>query len=344
VNTPATETQSSTLLYLNKTDVQQLSGDSARLYVDAVTHALSLHAQRDFVQPLKPYLRWHGPAGHIADRIIAMPAYIGGETPVAGIKWIGSKHDNPARHNRARASAVIVLNDPETHYPVAIMEGSIISAMRTAAVTTVAAQHLARANFAQVSCIGCGPIGHMQLVTLLEYFPAVAQVTLYDLQPSQSASLAATLGERFPSVRFTMAASAEQAVRAGEVLITATVADKPYIPFSWLRPGAFVSNVSIMDVEPEVFCKADKVVVDDWDQCNREKKVIHQLVQAGQFSREQLHAELGEIVIGARPGRESETEIILLNPMGMAVEDVACAQALYHYAARVGIGTILSLD
>lgn len=344
MNTPATETQPATLLYLNKSDVQRASGGSARVYVDAVAHALALHARRDFVQPLKPYLRWHGPAGHIADRIIAMPAYLGGTTPVAGIKWIGSKHDNPARHNRARASAVIVLNDPATHYPVAIMEGSVISGMRTAAVTTVAARHLARAGFEHVACIGCGPIAEMQLQTLLEYFPGVARVLLFDLQPAQAERLGTRLAAQFPATRFESAPSAEAAVRAGDVVITCTVADRPYIPFSWLRPGTFVSNISIMDVEPEVFLKADKVVVDDWDQCNREKKVIHQLVQAGQFSREQLHAELGEIVIGSRPGRETDTEIILLNPMGMAVEDVACAQALYRHAIDAGIGTTLSLD
>ena len=107
--------------------------------------AFALHARRETVQPLKPYLRWR-PDGHIADRIIAMPAYVGGDRPVAGLKWIGSKHDNPARAGLERASALIVLNDPDTHYPVAVMEGALISAARTAAVTAVAARHLALAG------------------------------------------------------------------------------------------------------------------------------------------------------------------------------------------------------
>jgi ornithine cyclodeaminase len=92
-----------------------------------------------------------------------------------------------------------------------------------------------------------------------------------------------------------------------------------------------------------VFLRADKVVVDDWDQSNREKKVINQLVTEGLFSREMLHAELGEIVSGDRPGRERDDEIILLNPMGMAIEDVACAQALYQQALTLNCGTWLEL-
>jgi ornithine cyclodeaminase len=85
------------------------------------------------------------------------------------------------------------------------------------------------------------------------------------------------------------------------------------------------------------------VVVDDWDQSNREKKIINQLVLEGRFSRERLHAELGEIVIGARSGRENDNEIILLNPMGMAIDDLICASYFYRLAHERGIGTRLPL-
>jgi ornithine cyclodeaminase len=98
-----------------------------------------------------------------------------------------------------------------------------------------------------------------------------------------------------------------------------------------------------MDVHKEVFLQVDKVVVDDWNQCNREKKIIHQLTTEGRFSREQLHAELGEIVSGKRAGRETNDEIILLNPIGIAIEDVACAQRVYLQAQKKQIGTWLSL-
>jgi ornithine cyclodeaminase len=336
--------QPPTILYLNKSDIIKLGGNFSNLYIEAVSHALTLHARGEIVQPLKPYLRWRGNEGHIADRIIAMPAYLGGESSVAGLKWVGSKHDNPSVHGLERASALIVLNDTETHYPIAIMEGSLISGMRTAAVTSVAARYLARTGFCHVTSIGCGPIARMQLLTLLEQFPSITTIHLFDLNPFAAKNLVEALHQRFPDVKCQITTTAEEAVRSGEVVITCTITDKPYIPYEWLQKGTFVSNVSIMDIHKEVFLKADKVVVDDWDQSNREKKVINQLVLEGHFSREQLYAELGEIVIGHKLGRESDEEIILLNPMGMAIEDIACAQLIYQKALAAKIGTNLSLN
>lgn len=333
--------QASELLYLSRADVVAAAGEGSDVFVDAVSDAFALHARGAVTQPLKPYLRWR-PHGHIADRIIAMPAYVGGDQPMAGLKWIGSKHDNPDRAGLERASALIVLNDPDTHHPVAVMEGALISAARTAAVTAVAARHLARPGFTTLTCVGCGPIGARHVFTLLEQFPALSSVWLYDLKESAAVALSQRVSAAHPKVDVRIAADAESAVRAGEVIVTATVADRPWLPAAWLPPGSLLANVSIMDAAKDVFLSADKVVVDDWEQCNREGKVIHQLTTEGSFSRERLHAELGEVIIGARPGRESDEEVILLNPMGMAVIDVACAKAVYYRARRAKIGTWLS--
>jgi len=221
------------------------------------------------------------------------------------------------------------------------MEGALISAARTAAVTAVAARHLASSRFQTLTCVGCGPIGTQHVFTLLEHFPSVATVWLYDLKESASVTLTKGVTAHYSKVDVRIAADAESAVRAGDVVVTATIADQPWLPAAWLRPGSLLSNVSIMDAAKDVFLSADKVVVDDWDQCNREGKVLHQLTSEGSFSREQLHAELGEIVIGDRPGRESNDEVILLNPMGMAGFDVACAKAIYYRARQAKIGTWL---
>lgn len=331
------------IVYLSRSDIIHLGGSTSHLYVEAIRHGLALHAQADFAQPLKPYLRWRGAEGHIADRIIAMPAYIGGTAPIAGLKWIGSKHDNPLQRGIARASALIILNDAETHYPIAILEGGLISSMRTAAVTAVAASYLARPNFQTISCIGCGPIGRTQIITLLEQFPSIEQLFLYDIRHDAAQTLAEELGQYAPQNQIHVMSSPRAAVEAGAVVMTCTTTGTAYIPFEWIQKGCFISNVSLMDFFKDVYTQVDKVVVDDWTQSNREKKVIHHLVLEGRFSREQLHAELGEIVIGRRPGRESPDEIILLNPMGMAIEDIACAVALYERAVALGVGTTLSL-
>ena len=331
------------LLYLNRTDVAQAGGDHSGVYVAALSEALTAHAKQDFVQPLKPYLRAQGKEGHIADRIIAMPSHIGGQDPVSGIKWIGSKHDNPAKRQLERASGVIILNDPETNYPIAVMEASLISSMRTAAVSVIAAQHLAKEGFTDLTIIGCGLIGDRQLQSMLEQFDHIQQVYVYDQFPEASDKFVSKWAAAYPDVNFVQASTAREAVEHAEVLITCTVTDQPYIEYEWLQKGVFISNISIMDIQKEVFVQADKVIVDDWSQANREKKTLNQLVLEGRFSEDALHAELGQLLTGDKPGREHDDEIILLNPMGMAIEDISSAYHIYKRAQQQQIGTTLNL-
>jgi 2,3-diaminopropionate biosynthesis protein SbnB len=337
---PPGEPTAGDILYLNRRDVRAAMGSSIRGYVEALRAALALHAEGKTAQPLKPYLRWRR-RGHIADRIIAMPGYVGGTHPMAGIKWIGSKHDNPTERGIPRASAVIVLNDPETHYPVAMLEGGEISGMRTAGVTVLACEYLARPGFRAVSLVGCGFIGRLHALGLLECFPLIEQLLLYDHDRRAASALADELEREGLTV--TVCATAEEAVCRGEVVVPCTVTAKPYIELDWLMPGVFVSNISIMDVKPDVYLGVNKLIVDDWEQANRERKTINQLVLAGRLKQSDLHAELGDVVRGHRPGRTDPDERILLNPMGMAIEDVACAAAVYRTAREQGTGTWLTL-
>lgn len=330
------------LIYLNKQDIINVGGYKSEIYVQAIKQALALHSEKNFSQPLKPYLKTNKKDEHIADRIIAMPAYLG-EPSISGIKWIGSKFSNPTKKNMERASALIILNDPETNFPIAILEGSVISAMRTAAVTVVATEYLAKKGFQHLSVIGCGLIAKMQINSLLEQFDHIKNVHLFDLDLQKAEMFGKEMQQRFSHVVFQIHQSAQSAVENAEVLVTCTVTDQPYIKAEWIQKGTFVSNISIMDIEKEAFLRADKVVVDDWDQSNREKKIINQLVLEGKFSKEMLHAELGDIITNKKAGRETDEEIIILNPMGMAIEDISCAYEIYKKARQEKIGTTLSL-
>ncbi|HYZ08463.1 MAG TPA: 2,3-diaminopropionate biosynthesis protein SbnB [Pseudonocardiaceae bacterium] len=259
------------ILYLSRGDVAAAGGGHSDLYVQALRHALVSHAKGEVVQPLKPYLRAHGEQGHIADRIIAMPAHLA-DPGVSGIKWIGSRHDNPTRVGLPRASGVIVLNDPQTNYPIGILEASLISAWRTAAVTCIAAAHLARKDFTHIALVGCGVIGRTHVSALLQQFGHIGTVHLYDVNHDTAQRLAHDVTTEHPAVATRVADSAEDAVRAGDLVAACTVTDRPYISFSWLGSGAFLSNVSIMDVHQDVFLHADKVVVDDWEQSNAKRR------------------------------------------------------------------------
>ncbi|MFA2567614.1 2,3-diaminopropionate biosynthesis protein SbnB [Bacillus wiedmannii] len=330
------------ILYLSRADVHKLEENSSDIYIKGVERALTLHSRKDFSQPLKPYLKTNKKDEHIADRIIAMPAHLG-EPSISGIKWIGSKHDNPSLRNMERASALIVLNDPQTNFPIAILEGSSISAMRTAAVSVVATRHLANKDFRNLSIVGCGLIAKMHVMSMLENFKGIKNVVLYDVESYKAQELMKKFQSKYKNVSFRVADKVQDAVEKAEVLVTCTVTNKPYIKAEWIQKGTFISNVSIMDLESELFIQADKVIVDDWDQANREKKVINQLVLEGKFSKEMLHAELGDIITGLKAGREHKDELIILNPMGMAIEDISCAYEIYENALKNNIGKYLNL-
>lgn len=329
--------------FLSGADVAGVAGERLEPWVDAVARALRLHGRGQTVQPLKPYVRRNDVPGHVADRIIAMPAFIGGDDPVAGIKWVGSNHRNPVERGLPRASAVVVLNDPETNYPVAILDGTEISAMRTAAVTLLATRELAADRTGTLGCLGCGHIARRQLWFLLAGEDERRHVRLFDLRREAAEGLARDLRSTFGDADVEVHDDPRPVVEQSSVVVTATVAEEPYVPATWVRPGTLVNNVSIMDLEPDAFLKADKVVVDDWDQANREGKALHRLSEQGLFSFEDLHAELPDVLLGRRPGRERSDEVIVFNPMGMAIEDVACARAIHEAAVKAGIGTMLPL-
>ncbi|MGV3019809.1 hypothetical protein ACERGC_11335, partial [Streptococcus thoraltensis] len=170
------------------------------------------------------------------------------------------------------------------------MEASLISSMRTAAVSVIAAKHLAKIGFKDLTNIGCALIGDKQLQSMLEQSDHLERVFVYDQFSEACARFVDRCQQQRPEINFISTETAKEAVPNGEVVITCTVTDQPYIEYDWLQKGAFISNISIMDVHKEVFIKADKVVVDDWSQCNREKKTINQLVLEGKFSKEALHA------------------------------------------------------
>jgi N-[(2S)-2-amino-2-carboxyethyl]-L-glutamate dehydrogenase len=328
------------LLYLTRNDIEGAVGSSFGSFIDTVTEALIAHSRGATCQPLKPYLRPPG-SENPYDRLIAMPAYVDGESPAIGLKWIGSKQLVPGSRQRERASALIVLNDPETHRPTAIMEGGLISGRRTAAVTVAAARHLARSDAEAVAIVGCGFIGSLHAYALAEDFPAAATIYLYDSDPDAMTKLLLELRERGVDVR--SCSSAEEAVKSAPIVAACTVASTPTIQDGWLAEGSFLCNVSLVDATPQVYLRTDKFIVDDWEQSNRPGKIVNDLVSSGQFSRTDLHAELGDVLDGSCEGRSGSRERIVLNPMGLAVEDVACGAFVYRRALERGLGRWLPL-
>src|SRR5262249_6952750 len=205
-----------------------------------------------------------------------------------------------------------------------------LSARRTAAVVVLSCECFAPPKPWRVAVLGAGPIARAVIEALGDAHPP-CEFCVYDLRLERARQLAAELSQT-RGLHATAAADPQSCLAGAQILVTATTASKPYVQREWLRDCRVVVALSFEDCVPEVMLSAQKVVVDDFDQCCREEKPLHRLVQAGKFGRERIHAHLGQVLAGSRPGREHQEELVYVNPMGMAIEDVAVAALTYQAA------------
>ncbi|MFI7677444.1 ornithine cyclodeaminase family protein [Actinophytocola sp. NPDC049390] len=312
--------------------------------VDRIRDVLALHAKGETVLPDEAYLPWTGPDGS-ACRSLNMPGIVQGGvagTDIAGTKIINASLGNPDR-GLPRAAGLVVLFDPLTARPRSLLDGTAISALRTAAVSVCAIEQLASAT-GVVALVGCGALAAAHLNLMLTRLPDVTEVRLFDRVPERAAALGASVGRDVRVVR-----SAEEAVRGADIVVPVTTTTEGYLPMSWLAPGAVVVNVSLDDVLPDVVHGAGLVVVDDWGLVAADdRRLLGRMLRGGEIygpheqapavPARRIDAELGEILIGAHPGRAARDDVVLVNPFGMAIADLAIAGAVERKVRQEGGG------
>ena len=329
-------------LYLQQEDVIACGGLDMPEVIAALEKAYALHEQGQCIEAEAPLISWNGPQGR---RILAHPAWVGGEINMAGIKWIPSNPENPRKRGMPRASAIIILNDPETGYPLAVMDGTIVSAARTGAATGVGAKYLARRDSEKVAIIGAGPISRPQIMALHVVLPALKEVSIFDLDSGRAQKLADEMQRLYNRTNFTVAPSAEASVRGADVVVTVTSGvslDRAYLEASWLKEGVLVSTVAANDSKIEVVVQADKLVLTNMEELDNPIWLAGLAVDKGLRSREEF-ASMGSIIIGQNPGRRNDRERIFYNPGGMGIEDVVAAYRVYRNAQDRGMGIELEL-
>lgn len=311
-----------------------------------------LHARGQTLLPDEAYLSWENTVGEQV-RSLNMPAYVKGHRRSAGTKIINGNIANPGR-GLPRASGLTLLFDDLSARVLCVMESAYISSLRTASVSVLAAMMLQGTPIEIVAVIGAGVIAQRNIELLLKYIPTLQTIFLYDLLSERAASLHRELAEQLEqrAVKLKITDSAEQAIRPAQVIIAATTVTEGYIPYAWLRAGAIVINLSLDDVLPEVVVKAHLVVVDDWSLVQHDqRRLLGRMYRQGQIAgpdeapseggRRRIDAQLGEIVIGTKPGRQGIEDIILVNPFGLAIEDIALAAQVYQIAQERNLGYIL---
>jgi len=329
------------VLWLCQEDVIAAGGLDMATIVGDVEEVFRLYAVRDYALPKKVSLEWGDdpPPGEQRNHVNLMPGYIGGRFNVAGLKAIASFPRNPFRHNLPRASALIVLHDVEVGLPLVVMDGTLISAMRTGAVSGVGAKYLAREDVTTVGLIGAGVQSRTQLMALRVTRPSIQQATVFDIRRDRSEAFVAEMSERL-GLDIHVAASAEEVARGAEILVTATTnIAEPIVRHGWLAPGSFYAHVSGYECEYDVIRHANKVLVDDWDLVKaRMYSTVAYMWRDGEFADDDLYAEFGEVVGGQKPGRENDQEVIIFSPIGLALHDVAVASRIYQTAVAKEMG------
>jgi ornithine cyclodeaminase/alanine dehydrogenase len=320
------------LLYLSQSDVVA-TGLTMGEIIDLLETAFQERGQGRVEMPPKPGIH----PGEGDNFIHAMPAYIPAMDS-AGIKWVSGFPDNHQR-GLPYITGLLILNDPETGLPIAVMDCVWITAMRTAAATAVAARQLARPESSVLGVLGCGVQGRTNTEALDVLFP-LEKVMAYDVDPKAVADFAADVSSRF-DLEVVPVETPQEAVTGCDMVVTAgPILKVPHatIQAGWLDQGAFASLVDFDSYwHPDALQEADKFCTDDVPQLEHYRSI-------GYFQGiPPIYADLGELVTGQKPGRETPAERTIACSLGLAMDDMAVAPTIYQRAVEQEIGTWLEL-
>lgn len=309
-------------LILTQSDIERVVDMAA--VVPAVEAAFAAHGRGDTQMPVKVYLDLPELQGDFR----AMPAWIDGS---AGVKWVNSHPRNPERYGLPSVLGMYILSDPATAEPLAVMDATLLTALRTGAAAAVATKHLARSDASSVGFVGCGVQArtlHAALDVVLDDFDVVAA----DVSPEAAQEFADEVGGQVGDL---------EAAAGCDVVCTATPVREPIIRRDWIRPGAHINAMGAdahgkQELAAQILLDA-VVVLDDWDQACSSGEVNVPL-HDGVLERDGIRGPLGEIVIGRIGGRASADQITVFDSTGLAVQDVALARLIYDAASDHGVG------
>jgi alanine dehydrogenase len=271
-------------------------------------------------------------------------AALPGGRPYFAAKINGNFPGNPDQRGLPTIQGLVVLCDAASGTPLALFDSVRITALRTAAATAVAARHLARTDAAGVLLIGCGVQAMAQLQALSAVRP-IQRVWCADLRRERAETVARLARDAGLAAR--VAADWKAHSRECDLLVTCTTATRPFLGAADVAPGAFVAGVGAdneqkCELEPGLLASA-RVVVDVVDQC-AVMGDLRAAIAVGAMTRDDVHAELGAVVAGTRPGRRSDAEVFVFDSTGTALQDVAAAAMAYERALTLGRGEWLDLQ
>jgi alanine dehydrogenase len=271
---------------------------------------------------------------------LGMPAYIGGGVDALALKVVTVYPENPAKHALPTTMGVLLLNDPATGQPLAVMDAGLITAVRTGAVSGVATKHLARKRARTVGVFGAGVMARWQLAAICAVRP-IESAVVYDSDPARAAAYAADMTGRLRRP-VDPVDQPRKAVEGQDVLVVATSATEPVFDGAWLAPGQHVNAVGshapgARELDTTTIVRSH-VFPDYIEACLAEAGDILIPLKEGAIRHEHLRASLGDVVAGLKPGRHADDEITLFKSVGLAIQDAATAKLVYERACRANVG------
>lgn len=325
------------IILLTALDVISLLTGREQALIEVIRKAYIAHTLGRSSLPDSPFLRF---PNHPKNRIIAKPAYLGDGFEMAGIKWIASFPDNH-QLNLPRASATIILNSIQTGFAEAILEGSIISAKRTAASAALAAQLLQGETPPEsIGIIACGVINFEVTRFLLAAFPTVKNLVIFDINGDLAQEYQARCEQHFNLHNVSIARDVNAVLESASLISIATTETTPHISdISMCPPGSNILHISLRDFVPDVILSCDNVV-DDIDQVCSAQTSLH-LAEQKSGHRDFIRCSIGDILCGKALAKPAPDAVTMFSPFGLGVLDLAVAKLVYEEGLQKNLGTLI---
>jgi alanine dehydrogenase len=324
----------STLLLSSREVGQCLRLDEA---ISAVEHAFRAYHRHEADMPPKSYVDLPQFGGDVR----SMPARVGN---AVSVKWVNSHPGNPEKHGLPTVIGTLILSDPATGFPLAVMDATLLTAFRTGAAAAVATRALARSDAKTLGIIGSGTQAAYQ-VAAISLVRDLERVVLADSRREVAEALAARVRAAAGSRLDVVVADLKEAA-GQDIVCTLTPVHKPIVKADWVERGAHVNALGAdaagkQEIEADLLADA-VIVVDDWEQATHSGEVNVPLSN-GTLRREHIRGTLGAVLEGAIPGRMGPTEITIFDSTGLAIQDAAVARLVYDRAVKQGLGAHVEL-
>jgi ornithine cyclodeaminase/alanine dehydrogenase-like protein (mu-crystallin family) len=311
------------------------------LAIDTAEQAILANSRGEVLQPDKIVQIFDQ---ETQERINCLPATLVPQK-VCGTKWVSVFPRNVYQYDLQSLTAVFILSEIEHGYPIAVMEGTLASNIRVAAMGALAARYLAPRESRVIGFIGAGEQAKMHLLGMLAVRPTLEECRVSAKTSEEEERFIEQMRRIQPDMRYVQAhTDGEVAMADADILVTATSAQAPLLKAAWMKPGSFYSHIGGWEDEYAVARQCSKIVCDDWEVVKHRTQTLSRMYKDGELSDDDIYCNLESLVTAEKPGREDDAERIYFNAVGLSFVDVAIALAMYERAQSNGIGDELTLQ